>query len=200
MLGHVRVGARQQQPVLGELRVGRPHLLAVEHPAVVGALGARLDRREVGAGGRLGEELAPHLVAAQHRQQVALLLLLGAVGDDRRAEHADADDVEDPGHAGGGDLLVGDDLVQRPEALPAELGGPRRAVEAALGQPRLPRAPRGDLLVLVQLRGARVGGRLALVLVEPGPDLGAVLRQLRSVVQVHAAGRYPKVGRATSYS
>ena len=94
------VGARQQQAVGGELRVGRPHLLAVEHPrAVVLEARARLHRREVRAGARLGEQLAPDLVAVEHRPGVARLLLLGAVGDDRRPEHADADHVEDPGHA-----------------------------------------------------------------------------------------------------
>ena len=60
---------------------------------------ARLDRRQVRPRRGLGEELAPDLVAVQHRPEVALLLLLGAVGDDRRAEHADADRVEDPRHA-----------------------------------------------------------------------------------------------------
>ena len=37
---------------------------------------------EVGAGLGLAEELAPHLLTAEHRRQVALLLLLGAVHDD----------------------------------------------------------------------------------------------------------------------
>ena len=99
VLGHVGVGAREQQAVGGELRVGRPHLLARQAPAAVVLLArARLHRRQVGAGGGLGEQLAPDLVAVQHRAEVARLLLVGAVGDDRRAEHADADRVEDPGH------------------------------------------------------------------------------------------------------
>ena len=99
VLGHVGVGAREQQPVGGELGVGRPHLLAGQPPAAV-VLQARagLHGREVRAGGGLGEQLAPDLVAVQHRPEVARLLLVGAVGDDRRAEHADADRVEDAGH------------------------------------------------------------------------------------------------------
>ena len=89
VLGHVGVGAREQQPVGGELGVGRPHLLAGQAPAAVVLLArARLHGREVRAGGGLGEELAPDLVAVQHRAEVARLLLLVAVGDDRRAEHA----------------------------------------------------------------------------------------------------------------
>ena len=96
VLGHVDVRAREQQAVGGELGVRRPHLLPVERPdAVVVLLRAGLHRGEVRAGGRLAEELAPHLVAVEHRAEVARLLLVAAVGDDRRAEHADADDVED---------------------------------------------------------------------------------------------------------
>ena len=113
------VGARQQQAVGGELGVGGPHLLAVEDPGAVVLLArARLHRREVRAGGGLGEELAPHLVAVEHRREVARLLLLGAVGDDRRPEHADADDVEDAGHARPRDLLADDDLLDRPRPWP----------------------------------------------------------------------------------
>ena len=50
---------------------------------------------EVGAGAGLAEQLAPDLLAAQHRPEVALLLLVGAVHHDRRPEHAlaDAEDV-----------------------------------------------------------------------------------------------------------
>ena len=40
------------------------------------------------------------LVGVQHRCQVALLLLLRAVRDDRGAQHPDADRVEDPGDPG----------------------------------------------------------------------------------------------------
>ena len=50
---------------------------------------ARLHGRQVRARRRLGEQLAPDLVAVQQRPEVALLLLVGAVGDDRRAEHPD---------------------------------------------------------------------------------------------------------------
>ena len=108
---------------------------------------------------------------------MALLLLLVAVRDQRRAEHADADDVEDPRHAGAPDLLVDDDLVERAEALPAVVRGPGDGGEAALGELALPRAAGVDVV------GGAVG-RLVLVLVEPGPNFGAVLGQFGGVVQV----------------
>ena len=187
MLGHVGVGAREQQAVGGELGVGRPHLLAGQPPAaVVLQARARLHGRQVRAGGGLGEELAPDLVAVQHRAEVARLLLLVAVGDDRRAEHADADRVEDPGHFRLGDLLVADHLLDRPEALAAVLLRPGHAREAALGELALPGAPRGDDLGLVLERPGPVqDGRLRLVLLEPGAHLGAVGGLLRCVVEIH---------------
>ena len=169
VLGHVDVGAREQQPVGGELRVGRPDLLAGQAPAAVLLLTrARLHGREVRAGGGLGEELAPDLVAVQHRPEVAALVLVAAVRDDRRAEHPDADRVEDPGDFGARDLLVADDLLERAEALAAVLLGPRDAGEAALGEAALPGAPRGDDLGLVLERsGSLQDRRLGLVLIEP---------------------------------
>ena len=117
-------------------------------------LRARLDAGEVRAGGRLGEELAPDLLAGQHRPEVALLLVLGAVGDQRRAEHADADHVEEPRHAGAADLLVDDDLMQRAEPLAAVLRGPGDGGEPGLGELALPLAVRGDGLHRPRGRGA----------------------------------------------
>ncbi len=186
VLGHVGVGARQQQAVGGELRVGRPHLLAVQRPgAVVVAPGPRLDAGQVGAGGRLGEQLAPDLVAVQHRPQVARLLLVAAVRDDRRPEHAHADHVEDAGDAGRADLLVDDHLLDRPAALAAELLGPHDAGQTALGELALPRAPGGEVGLLVAVVVAARRRRLAAVLLEPLAYLGAVRGLLGRVVQIH---------------
>ena len=69
------------------VRERRPDLLAGDDVLVAVADRARLQRREVGARLRLGEALAPDLVGRQDRREEALLLLLGAVGDDGRAAH-----------------------------------------------------------------------------------------------------------------
>ena len=190
MLGHIGVGAREQEAEGGELRVGGPHLLARQPPAaVVLPLGAGLDAGQVGAGRGLGEQLTPDLVGVEHGGQVALLLLLGSVGDDRGAEHADADGVENPRNARRVDLLVDDHLLQRAQALPAVLGRPGDTGEARLGQLALPGAVRGDRLVLVldRVLAAQDGGFVA-VFPKPGANLRAVLGLLRGVVQVH--GRF----------
>ena len=140
------------------LRVRGPHLLAREPPgAVVAPARARLEPGEVGARRRLGEELAPDLVGGQHRPEVALLLLLRAVRDQRRAEHADADDVEDPGHAGAADLLVDDDLLERAEARRRRT---RRATSRRPARPRRARAARRAARPPPRRRPARGSGRL----------------------------------------
>ncbi len=196
VLGDVGVGAGEQQPERGELGVRRPHLLPAEAPrAVLLAPRAGLDPGEVRARGGLGEQLAPDLVAVQHRAEVARLLGVGPVADERRAEHAHADRVEDPGHAGGRDLLVDDDVLDRPEAPAAVLGRPRDAGEAALGQRALPAAPRGDVRAV--LVAAARGRRLGAVLGQPGAHGLAVAGLLRAVAQVH----FPSSsGRLTSRS
>ena len=106
---------------------------------------ARLHRGQVRAGGRLAEQLAPDLVAVEHRAEVARLLLVAAVGDQARAEHADADDVEDARDAGAAELLVDDDLLDRAQTLAAELLRPGDAGQPALGELALPRAARGQV-------------------------------------------------------
>src|SRR4051812_17430495 len=180
VLRQIPVGAREQQAVGRVLRVRRPHLLARQPPRAVLLLARpRLDPGQVGARGGLREQLAPHLLGGQHRPEVAVLLVLVAVRDQRRAEHADADDVEDPRHAGAADLLVDHHLIERPEALPAVVRGPGDGGEAALGELALPLAAGVDVV-------AR--RRLVLVLVEPGADRGAVLGKLGGVVQIHRGG------------
>jgi hypothetical protein len=108
------------------------------------------------------------------------------VGDDRRAEHVDADHVEDPRDAGAGDLLVDDHLLDRAEALAADLGGPGHPGEAALGQPALPAAPRQDVGVVLGAgpRAARLGGLVA-VLAQPRAHPLAIGGLLGRVVEVH---------------
>ena len=103
-----------------------PHLLAGRRPtrrrrARPGC--AMLARSRAGVG--LAEELAPDLVAPEHRPEVALLLLVGAVAQDRGPGHADAHGEGVDGHAELAGLLAPD----RPTASPCRPG--RRT---ALGQ------------------------------------------------------------------
>ena len=76
-----RRGARQQQHQVGMQHAAGPHLLAVDDVAVVALLvGARLELRGVGAGGRLGDaERLQAQRAGGDPRQVLLLLRLAAV-------------------------------------------------------------------------------------------------------------------------
>ena len=92
MLRGVGVGAGEQDHPVGVLGAGGPDLLAVDDVVVAVADGAGLEGGEVGAGAGLAEALAPDGLARRAcRAGMLLLLLLGAVGDDGGAGHADAD-------------------------------------------------------------------------------------------------------------
>ena len=59
---------------------------------------ARRQARQVGAGARLGEQLAPDLLVASDRAQEALLLLVGAPLHDRGPGEIDADRIVEARH------------------------------------------------------------------------------------------------------
>ena len=102
--------ACQQNHPLGEGREAGPHLVPVEDPVVAVADRRGLRAGEIAARSGLGESLAPDLVGGEQRLQVLLLLFLGAVVQNRRRGHAEADDVDQERSAGTAELLAGDSL------------------------------------------------------------------------------------------
>ena len=88
VLGRFGVGAHEQLAVVGHVGVRRPDLLAGDHVVVAVAHRPGAQRGEVGAGLGLGEPLAPHVLAAQDRRQVARPLLGRALGDRSSARRA----------------------------------------------------------------------------------------------------------------
>ena len=86
--------------------------VAIEH-------GAGLQRREVGARAGLAEALAPDRLAANDRRQELLLLILGAVEEDRRTDAVAAEVVRR--RFGRGHLLVEHELLHVPGAAAAPL-------------------------------------------------------------------------------
>ena len=107
VLGLLRVGAGDQHPPVGEVGHGVPHLLAVHHPLVAVAQGTGAEAGEVAPGAGLAEQLAPPLLAGEHRPQEAALHLVGAVRDDRRPRqrHEEQRRVLRPG-PGGADAFL----------------------------------------------------------------------------------------------
>src|SRR5918996_4059627 len=179
-------GPGQQDAPLGVLGQAGPHLLAGHPPAVVGADGAAGERREVAAGARLGEALAPDLVAAQQRRQHRRGQLGPGERDHRKPEHL--------GHrveAGFHQVPRRDRLAQvgaqeRRPTEPADVLRPAPAGPAGVER----EAPHlGDLGHLLVERASAVegGGELVGVLVEP------VIQRLAEGVELHGSGHrcYP---------
>ena len=116
------------------------------------SVGPQRQAAEVGPGVGLGVALAPAVLAGQDARQVVPLLLLGAPHEQRVAEHLDAEHVVGPAgrHAGLGELLGDDHLLERrqPAAAvldrPARARGtrPRTARRATTRRTRRPRRPR----------------------------------------------------------
>ena len=79
----VGVGAGDEHPAVGQVGHRVPHLLAVDHPLVAVLHRPGAEAGQVGAGARLAEQLAPDLLAREHRAQQAVADLVAAVGHDR---------------------------------------------------------------------------------------------------------------------
>ena len=94
MLGDVDVGAGEAEPPRGVVRTAAPHLLTREAPRVTVALCARVATfGEVGAGARLGEQLAPDLFAGADLREPACALLGRRDREQRRRDDVEADEV-----------------------------------------------------------------------------------------------------------
>jgi len=85
------VGAHQAENPVGEVGIGGPDFLAVDDEIVAVAFGAGLQRGEIGAGIRLGITLAPADQPGGDFWQVLLFLRIGAVFEQRRPQHRDAE-------------------------------------------------------------------------------------------------------------
>ena len=84
--GRVRVGAHGEPEVVGLVAAGGPHLLPVDDVVVAVAPGGGAQRGEVGAGVGLAVADREVHVAREDPLQEQVLLLLGAVPDQRRPD------------------------------------------------------------------------------------------------------------------
>ena len=108
VLGDVEVVTGDRETPLGEHRAGCPDLLAVEHPFVAVAGGAGGERREVGTGGGLAEQLASPDVLAHERGDEALLLFVGAERSDGGGDEAHRRRRQFTGRGDGEPRLLGE--------------------------------------------------------------------------------------------
>ena len=196
MLRDVGVGAGDQDSPLGVVRTRGPDLLAVHDPLVAVPLGAGPKPCQVGAGGRLAEQLAPDLRAAQHLRQPARLLLVCAVRHQRRPRHAEPDGEDVRRHVEARLLLTPDHgLDGRGLAAPV-LPRPGDARPAGVGLLDLPGLGGRDRTLVFPLE-ALIGLSLAQpcgVSLEPGPRLLSERRLFRVVVEVHAGSPFAQEG------
>ena len=188
--GALGIGAHEAEHPVGELRVRRPHLLAVDDELVADELGARLERRQVGAGARLGVALAPDLVGGEDLRQIAPALLLGAVRDQRRADHLHAHHADQPRRARPHHLLVDDRLAHDVGALAAVLAS---ASPWRRSRPRRPCAATPSRRRCGAGRPNSIGRSsrclLGDVLPEPGAHLALEGELFGRVGEVHRVGR-----------
>ena len=174
-----RQGAGQEDaPVRSPCPAG-PDLLAVDDELLpVGHRPGR-QRGQVGTGARLGEQLAPHPLAASGRRQVSLLLLGRAVRQQRAGGQHQPNHVQHRRHAGDGGLFHPGRRVFQGQAGAADRFGPVDGGKTPVVQAFLP----SHTLVppLGRHDGAPVGRRGGRVLRQPGGG------RLTELVDGHAA-------------
>ena len=181
------LGAGDHEHPLREMGVGRPHLLAVDHPLAVLDTSLGLHVGEVGAGVRLGVALRPELLDGDDLRQEAGLLLLGAERDQGGAEQLLAQVVDPGGRIGARVLLVEDHLLPQAQPAAAVLLRPADAGPAVLGQQPVPLEPVLEPLVVAAstAQTAQLRPAAGQVLLQPATDLGAKGLVLGRVAQVH---------------
>ena len=82
------IGAHQAEDVIGELGVGGPDLGSVQNVILTVLDRRQLEAGQVGPGPGLGIALAPVVLSGKHPGQVVRFLLIGAVPEEHRREHA----------------------------------------------------------------------------------------------------------------
>ena len=139
-LARLGVRAGHQDAPVADPSARAPHLLAVDDEVVAVALGLRRQAAEVAAGARLGEQLAPHLVAVA-ASAAGAGPAARACRTCRRAPPARTSPtmLSTGGTAGLGALDQPRRLVLGRQALAAVLDGPVDAGVAGLVQQPLPR-------------------------------------------------------------
>ena len=180
----VCVGAREADSPSGELRVARPDFLSRDQPAVIDRRRTGRERRKIGSGAGLAEQLTPDLAGVEDRWQPTPLLLVGTVGEQRRTGEVDADTVHRLQCARPRVFHVEDRDLHRRRAATAVL---RRPVDADPTVGRELCLPLPSPLDLLLERGE--ARRELEVRAQPGPDVLGEALLLGTEAQIHAVLR-----------
>src|SRR5262245_30796285 len=141
------------------MRARGPALLAVDDPIVALLFRTRAQTSDVGAGGRLGEQLAPDLFACGELRQIAALGVLAAPGHHGRAAHALADLERLRQLAVDALFLLPDHALDRRRATSAIFLRPVQAGPAGIRLLLLPGLADLDHVMLGQTNAAKRGFR-----------------------------------------
>ena len=142
VLAGVRVGPGDAEPELRHVRQRGPDLVAVEPPAIAVAHRAGAQRRQVGTGLGLAEQLAPDLLAGEQRPQHRLLRV-GAEADQGRGDSADTDEVAQRLDCAPAARSRSATTSCRPAGARAHPGRPGNAPRPSPRRTALPRRPAG---------------------------------------------------------
>ena len=181
------VGAEDAEAPVGEGAAAGPCLLAVEDPVAVVrrvAGGAGADAGEVAAGVGLGPALAPDLVAARHRREVARLLGVRPVLEHGGGEQEDAVLAHPLRGPGAVVLLLEHEPLEDADVAPAVFDGPAHHRPAVLVHGALPGAVGLEACGRIE-GGEGVGGDVRF---QPRPRLGPEGLLLGVEGQVHDGG------------
>ncbi|CAB4373091.1 unannotated protein [freshwater metagenome] len=137
-----------------------PDLLTGNDPFVAIEFCLCAQRSKIGTSIRFAEQLTPHLFAAKNRRKKLLLLLFGAVHDDRRTNHADGLSKHPNSEVVLVLLFEEDALLQTGETTTAKLHRPGETGPAVLCLRPLPITTRLHMgMLIVAQRAHRVARR-----------------------------------------
>src|ERR1700758_2033588 len=175
-------GPGKEDRVRCQLGSAGPYLLALDVPPAVHLGGGGTQRGQVRARLRLGEQLAPDLLAGEDRPEVALLLGGRAELDDRGAGEVLADDVEPLGGTRPVEFLVEHRTQLGVRTAPAVLLRPGQPGIPRVVQQPLPGAPIVELVFEACGLGSTQTRQRVL---QPHPSLGGELRLGGPVFELH---------------
>src|SRR5690606_216867 len=193
VLGRIRVRPAQDEDHVRPVEPGRPHLLPGHHDLVTDDDAAGLHAPEVGSVLRLGEALAVDVLGGDDPGQEVLLLLLGAVHHDRRADHVLAEPPADAGQARARQLLAEDRVLHRREPPAAEALGPLGADPPAFQQAPVPLRVAGVGLRALPRRAVAAGHRRGRPVDQLGEPGGGVAGDPVADLRPEGGGLRPQV-------
>src|ERR1022692_2477128 len=169
------------------MRVGGPHLGAVDDEIVAHIDGMSLDGGQIRAMIRFRQTLAPDFLGRRNFWNVALLLLGRSPLHQGRTHARDTLEVDRGRRLRAVELLIVDKLLEQRRATPAILLGPMDAHPARIIELAMPRTPTLELGVGIGVELDIVAPITRQVLFEPTAKFTAKFLVLVAELEIHRA-------------